>query len=71
MPDHSAKIAALEDALGSGELTVESDGERITYRSTADLREALAYFKSAQSAAAPADPFQPAFGFSAAAFSRE
>lgn len=71
MTDYSAKIASLEDALSSGELTVESDGERITYRSVADLKAALSYFKEAQAGAAPPNPSQPGFGFSAAAFSRE
>ena len=33
MTDYAAKKTALEDALLSGELTVESDGDRVTYRS--------------------------------------
>lgn len=48
MTDYSTKIAALEDALASGELTVESDGDRVTYRSSTDLRAALDYFKQQQ-----------------------
>ncbi|MBA4092264.1 MAG: hypothetical protein C0494_16965 [Sphingobium sp.] len=44
MTDYSSKITALEDALASGELTVESDGERVTYRSVTDLKAALDYF---------------------------
>lgn len=48
MTDYSTKIAALEAALASGELTVESDGERVTYRSVADLRSALDYFAGRQ-----------------------
>ena len=36
MTDYAAKKTALEDALLSGELTVESDGDRVTYRSVAD-----------------------------------
>ncbi len=43
----AAKIAKLEEALASGVLTVESDGERITYRSRADLLGAIDYFKRA------------------------
>ncbi|MCC4234490.1 hypothetical protein LL253_17600 [Sphingobium soli] len=46
MTDYSTKIAALEEALASGELTVESDGERVTYRSIADLKAAIDYFVS-------------------------
>lgn len=41
----AAKIAKLEDALASGVLTVESDGERLTYRNRADLEGGIAYFK--------------------------
>ena len=48
MTDISAKIAALENAVGSGELTVESDGDRVTYRSMSDLLKALEYFRAQQ-----------------------
>lgn len=46
--DYSAKIAALEEAVGSGVLTVESNGERMTYRTMADLLIALNYFTDKQ-----------------------
>lgn len=46
--DYTAKIAALEEAVGSGALTIESNGERITYRSMADLLGALRYFEGKQ-----------------------
>lgn len=52
MTDYSTKIAALEEALASGELTVESDGERVTYRSIADLKGAIDYFISRNSPSA-------------------
>lgn len=45
MTDYSAKIAALEEAAGSGELTIEADGRKITYRSMKELLAALDYFK--------------------------
>jgi hypothetical protein len=49
------RIAKLEDALGSGLLTVESDGERMTYRSRDELIGAIDYFKRQLAAeAAPA-----------------
>lgn len=51
MPDYSAKIAALEEAAASGELTVESDGDRVTYRSMRDLMAALAFFERRQATA--------------------
>lgn len=41
---YAAKIAALEEAMASGELTVEANGERVTYRSFSDMAKALAYF---------------------------
>lgn len=54
MTDYSTKIAALEDAMASGELRVESDGEVLVYRSISDLKAALDYFK--QQTAATASP---------------
>lgn len=44
-PDYAVEIAALEAAVAAGELTVESDGDRVTYRSMADLLAALGYFR--------------------------
>lgn len=34
------QLAAIEAALTSGELTVEYDGKRVTYRSMDELRQA-------------------------------
>lgn len=39
------RIEKLEGALASGVLTVESDGERMTYRSRSDLIGAIDYFR--------------------------
>lgn len=47
-----AGIDRLEAALVSGELTVEYDGTRITYRSTDDLRKAIAYAREQLNVAA-------------------
>lgn len=44
-PDYAVEIAALETAVATGELTVESDGDRVTYRTMADLLAALSYFR--------------------------
>lgn len=44
-PDFATEIAALEAGMASGEATIESDGERVTYRSIKDIRDALAYFR--------------------------
>lgn len=41
----AVKITKLEEALASGVLTVESDGERLTYRSEEGLLRAISYFK--------------------------
>ena len=51
LTDYATKITALEDALASGELTVEADGDRVTYRSVKELRSALDYMKTQQAAA--------------------
>lgn len=44
----------LESALASGELTVEYDGRRVTFRSVAELVQALAYAKQEVAAASAA-----------------
>lgn len=49
-PDYATEITALEAAAASGELTVESDGDRVTYRSTSDLLKMLDYFRGKASA---------------------
>lgn len=36
----SSDLAAIDAAIASGELTVESNGRRVTYRSMADLTKA-------------------------------
>ncbi|SEM62659.1 hypothetical protein SAMN05192583_0881 [Sphingomonas gellani] len=51
--DHSDKIAALEAAAASGLLTIESEGDRQTYRSMSDLLAALAYFRNQQASGTP------------------
>lgn len=43
-PDYASEIAALEAAMAAGELTVESDGERVTYQNFTDLRRRLDFF---------------------------
>ncbi len=35
-----AQLTAIETAIGTGELTVEYEGKKVTYRSMADLRSA-------------------------------
>lgn len=50
-PLYETEIAALEAAASSGELTIEQNGERVTYRSMADLLAALAYFRGRAAAA--------------------
>jgi hypothetical protein len=51
MTDYTAKIAALEEAAGSGELTIKTDGREVTYRDMNSLLKALAYFQGRQAAA--------------------
>lgn len=68
-PDYATEIAALEAALASGELTVEADGQRITYRSASDIMVAINYFKGKASAAMTAADGVSSITY--AAFSRE
>ena len=46
------QLDALEAALASGALTVEYDGRRVTYRSVAELKEAIAEVRAALDSAA-------------------
>ena len=65
---NAEKITALETALASGELTVEYDDFKATYRSTDQLIKAIAYFKGLERAAAGGRTnMQPSYG----AFYRE
>lgn len=52
MTDYTTQIAAIDAAIASGELTVESDGDRVTYRSMADLLKARDHFIRLETAAA-------------------
>lgn len=70
-PDYTTEIAALEAALASGELTVEQDGERVTYRAVSDLVKALSHFQSKAATAAAGAASSSQFGFSAPAYSRD
>lgn len=54
--DYSAQIAAIDAALASGELTIESDGDRVTYKSTADLLKARDHFARLQAQAVSGRP---------------
>lgn len=40
MPFTSSDLAAVDAAIASGELTVEVEGKRVSYRSVADLLKA-------------------------------
>jgi len=51
-----ADIDRLEKALTTGTLSVEIEGQRITYRSIADLKLALDYARAALPAAANERP---------------
>lgn len=47
-PDYAVEIAALETALGKGELEIQSGGfggDRVTYRSVSEMLAALKYFR--------------------------
>ena len=50
--------AALQAAIGSGELSVEYDGKRVVYRSITELRNALALVTQGLAAAAGTVPIR-------------
>jgi hypothetical protein len=56
LTDYTAQITALEAALASGELTVEYNGRRVTYRSPQDILVAIAYLRRLSEAPAPGQP---------------
>lgn len=43
---YATEIASLRSALASGVLTVESNGRRKTYRSTAEIETAISHFEA-------------------------
>jgi len=51
-PDYATEIAALEAGLAASELTIESDGDRVTYKSASDMLKALNYYRSKAASAA-------------------
>lgn len=67
---NAALISKLEAALASGQLTVESGGDRLTFHSFDELRKRIAYFRQQDAAASGVAPAS-SFGFSAAAFTRD
>ena len=46
MAFNAEHLASIEAAIGTGELTVEINGKRVTYRSMADLMRARDRIKS-------------------------
>lgn len=48
MIDYAAQIAALVEALGSGEKTVKVNGREVTYRDVSEIRAAIATLKAMQ-----------------------
>jgi hypothetical protein len=53
------QLEALQSALATGELTVEYEGRRVTYRSIAELERAIATVSAALTAeTAPTRPRQ-------------
>lgn len=70
-PDYAEEIERLEKAVASGELTIEQDGERVTYRSMADLVTALNYFQAKAGQAQRPTGDQGVFGFSTPIYTRD
>lgn len=70
-PDYASELAQIDAAMASGELTIEANGERVTYRSVADLQKAREHFVSLATVAAAPNANRGVFGFSAVAFERD
>ena len=66
MADHSARIAALEEALGSGELTIKVEGKETTYRNAGEIITAIRFLEGRSSSGAATT--SPAFGSTLATF---
>jgi hypothetical protein len=64
-------IAQLQTALGSGAITVEYDGRRVTYRSQQEIEAGIAYFQRLLAASGGAIAPESASRTSYAAFSRD
>jgi hypothetical protein len=69
-PDYSAEIEALRLGLAASELTIEMNGERVTYQSFADIDKRIRYFEALRDSQSGVSRGS-SFGFSAVAFSRD
>lgn len=49
----NADLTAVDTAIATGELTVEVNGRRVTYRSVAELKEARTLIKAELAAQSP------------------
>ena len=69
-PDYAAEIDALRSGLANSELTIETNGERVTYQSFDQVEKRIRYFEdlAAKSAGGSAGS---SFGFSAVAFEKD
>lgn len=70
-PDYAVEIAALQAGLAGSELTIEANGQRVTFQSFRDMKARLDYFAGLAAAASAATAPQSSFGFSAVAFERD
>lgn len=67
--DYAAAIADLEAALAGGERAIEADGEKVEYRSPAEILAQISYLRQAQAAASASTTRAPS-AVTVAAFSR-
>lgn len=68
-PDYAAEIDALRSGLANSELTIETNGERVTYQTFADIEKRIRYFEDL-AATASGRGNSSSYGFSAVAFDR-
>jgi len=70
LADYSTQIAKLESALGSGVVTIEADGQRLTYAGAEAIAKAITYFEGKQ-ARQVATPGAAPSNVTLASFSRD
>jgi len=69
-PDYAAEIGALRAGLANSELTIETNGERVTYQNFADIEKRIRYFVDL-AASSSGGGNSSSFGFSAVAYEKD
>jgi hypothetical protein len=68
-PDYAVEIASLRAGLANSELTIETNGERVTYPSFVEIAKRIGYFEGLRDNP-PGTGVASSFGFSAVAYEK-